>query len=192
MKKIVSLVVAFLLVSTSLLQAASFDVGALPKSKQTTAGKYLSAQDAYEMVVKNPGKALFVDVRTPAEIVYVGIADQVSLNIPYELDDFSAWDDKKNHYKMNVNPDFTRKVDDAMTAKGLGKSDPVILMCRSGGRSASAADLLTKAGYTNVYSVYDGFEGDKNKEGRREVNGWQNSGLPWSYKLDKQKAYLPK
>jgi len=192
MKKIVSLLVTLFFISTSLLHAASFDPSQLPAGKRTIAGKYLSAKETYEMVVANPGKALFIDVRTPAEIVYVGIADQVSLNIPYELDDFSAWDDKKNHYKMNVNPDFTRKVDDAMTAKGLGKSDPVILMCRSGGRSASAADLLTKAGYTNVYSVYDGFEGDMSKEGRRAVNGWKNANLPWSYKLDKQKAYLPK
>jgi len=160
------------------------------KNKQTIAGKYLSAQEAYEMVVKNPGKLLFIDVRTPAEIVYVGIADQVSLNIPYELDDFSTWDGKKNLYKMNVNSDFTRKVDNAITAKGLGKNDPVILMCRSGGRSASAADLLTKAGYTCVYSVYDGFEGDMSKEGRRAVNGWKNANLPWGYKLDQPRAYL--
>ncbi|AOS84423.1 sulfurtransferase [Chlorobaculum limnaeum] len=191
MKKILFLLVT-LFIATSQLYAAAFDASQLPKNKQTIAGKYLSAQEAYEMVVKNPGKLLFVDVRTPAEIVYVGIADQVSLNIPYELDDFSTWDGKKNLYRLNLNPAFTQKVAEALAAKALGKSDPVILMCRSGGRSASAADLLTNAGYSNVYSVYDGFEGDMSKEGRRAVNGWKNANLPWGYKLDPQRAYLPK
>ncbi len=53
-----------------------------------------------------------------------------------------------------------------------------------------AADLMTKAGYTNVDSVYEGFEGDKNKEGVRTVNGWKNASLPWDYKIDQQRAYL--
>jgi len=192
MKKIASLVVTLLLVSTSLLHAASFDASTLPEKKRTIAGKYLSAKDAYELVVKGPEKVLFIDVRTPAENQFVGVATSMDLNIPYKLDDFSTWNDKKNHYQMNLNPAFAQNVAAALAAKGLDKNDPVILMCRSGGRSAAAADLLTKAGYTNVYSVYDGFEGDKNKAGRRAVNGWKNSDLPWSYKLDKQKAYLPK
>jgi rhodanese-related sulfurtransferase len=39
-----------------------------------------------------------------------------------------------------------------------------------------AADLLSEAGFTQVYSVADGFDG-----------GWKNSGLPWGYELDKAK-----
>jgi hypothetical protein len=46
-----------------------------------------------------------------------------------------------------------------------------------------------------VYTVIDGFEGDVGKDGpqagQRVVNGWKNDGLPWTYKLDKDKLYLP-
>ncbi|MBK7659957.1 MAG: hypothetical protein IPJ28_12760 [Betaproteobacteria bacterium] len=31
--------------------------------------------------------------------------------------------------------------------------------------------------------------GDMSKAGRREVNGWKNADLPWSYKLTKEKAF---
>ncbi len=55
---------------------------------------------------------------------------------------------------------------------------------------ARAADLLTDLGYKDVVSVIDGFEGDLTPEGRREVNGWKNAPLPWSYKLDRTKIYL--
>ena len=71
--------------------------------------------------------------------------------------------------------------------KNLNKNDRVILVCRSGERSARAADVLAKAGFTQVYNVVEGFEGDYGKTGRRDVNGWKNAGLPWTYKLDKAK-----
>jgi rhodanese-related sulfurtransferase len=64
-------------------------------------------------------------------------------------------------------------------------------MCRSGDRSARAVDALANAGFTNVYSQIDGFEGDLSKDGRRDVNGWKNAGLAWTYKLDKGKLYFP-
>jgi len=65
-------------------------------------------------------------------------------------------------------------------------------MCRSGYRSADAANLLAKAGYKNVFNLVDGFEGDKAESGKgqRVVNGWKNSDLPWSDELDKAKMYL--
>ena len=82
-----------------------------------------------------------------------------------------------------------------MAAKGLSKNDTVILMCRSGDRSSKATNLLAELGYTKVYTVIDGFEGDVAKDGpqagQRVVNGWKNAGLPWTYKLDKDKLYLP-
>jgi rhodanese-related sulfurtransferase len=66
------------------------------------------------------------------------------------------------------------------------------LICRSGSRSAKAANLLAQAGYSQVYTT-DGFEGDAAKEGphkgERAVNGWKNVGLPWSYRLDKTAMY---
>ncbi len=194
MKKITLLIATFIFLSCSAVQADTFDPAKLPVAKQTVSGKYLSAKEALEMKGSNPSKVLFVDVRTPAETEYVGIADQVDINIPYMQDDYSTWDSKKERFLMSPNSGFTMKVADAMKVRGLKNSDTVILIFRSGDRSASAANLLNQAGYTNAYSVYEGFEGDMGKEGvnkgRRTVNGWKNAGLPWGYSLNKERAYL--
>jgi rhodanese-related sulfurtransferase len=70
---------------------------------------------------------------------------------------------------------------------------PFVLICRLGSRGGKAANILSLAGYSNVYVVTAGFEGDKAKSGPRKgervVNGWKNAGLPWSYKLDKNAMY---
>lgn len=51
------------------------------------------------------------------------------------------------------------------------------------------ADPPANLGYTRVYSVLEGYEGDKAKEGphagQRVVNGWRNQGLPWTCKLER-------
>jgi rhodanese-related sulfurtransferase len=107
--------------------------------------------------------------------------------------EFPVWDSVKGTFKLEPNPDFLPEVRRRLTAKGLGPNDTVVLICRSGDRSAAAANLLAEAGFKHVYSVVDGFEGDLAtdgpKAGQRAVNGWKNAGLPWSYKLDKAKMY---
>lgn len=194
MRKITLLFATLFLLSCSAVQADTFDPAKLPVTKQTVSGKYLSAKEALEMKGNNPATVLFVDVRTAAETEYVGIADQVDINIPFMQDDYSTWDSKKERFQMNPNSSFTLKVSEALQVRGLKNSDAVVLICRSGDRSAGAANLLSQAGYTNVYSVYDGFEGDMAKEGvnkgRRLVNGWKNAGLPWGYSLNKERAYF--
>lgn len=82
-----------------------------------------------------------------------------------------------------------------LAARGRDKSAPVILMCRSGGtRGAPSAKALEGLSLEQVYVVTDGFEGSISKEDPngpwRRVNGWKNSELPWSYKLDPKKIYL--
>jgi rhodanese-related sulfurtransferase len=109
--------------------------------------------------------------------------------------DFSGWDDKTGEYKRNFNSGFVGQVEDLMKKAGLsGKDARIILMCRSGDRSAKAADLMAKSGYSNVWSAIEGFEGDKAKDGdnkgKRTVNGWKNANLPWTYSLDKNKAFF--
>jgi rhodanese-related sulfurtransferase len=55
-----------------------------------------------------------------------------------------------------------------------------VLICRSGKRSAEAATALEQAGFSRVYSVTHGFEGDLNQERQRgKINGWRHDGLPW-------------
>ena len=74
------------------------------------------------------------------------------------------------------------------------KAVPIILMCASGSRSPVAAGDLYDAGYQKVYFQVEGFEGIKAKQGpdkgKRVVNGWKNSGLPWGYHLKTEKMYF--
>ncbi len=167
----------------------------VPKHKTTKAGLYVTAKNAYDALQKQGDKILFLDVRTRGEVAYVGMPTLADANVPFKFTSKKyEWDDKRNTFKMTPNPDF---VDDAMQrllAKGLTKDDIVFVMCRSGGRSAKAADKLTESGFAKVYSVIDGFEGDTVKsgenKGKRTINGWKNSNLPWSYSLDKNKMYF--
>ena len=63
--------------------------------------------------------------------------------------------------------------------------------------SAMAVNLLAKAGFKNVYNITDGVEGDAVKDpnsifvGQRLVNGWKNSGLPWTYHIKPERMLLP-
>lgn len=178
-------------------QAFAVEAAAVPASKQTTAGRYLDAREAYTLKQKLGAKAFFVDVRTRYEVSYVGMPTVADANIAYvEHPDDAPWDDKAGRFKLEVNSDFGADLARRMAAKGLGKGDVVIVMCRSGDRSARAATLLTQLGYSNVSSVVDGFEGDiatsGPKQGQRVVNGWKNAELPWSYKLDKERMTMPK
>ena len=61
------------------------------------------------------------------------------------------------------------------------QDEPVMFLCRSGARSHSAAVLATRSGYAECYNVLEGFEGDKDAQGRRNaINGWRKAGLPWT------------
>jgi hypothetical protein len=83
---------------------------------------------------------------------------------------------------VEPNPEFVARV------KELFKPDDTLLvMCRSGGRSAISVNALSEAGFKNVYNIVDGMEGDLVKDpdslynGQRMKNGWKNSGVPWTY-----------
>ncbi len=174
--------------------AHAIDAATVPKIKQTKLGQYLSAEEAAKFVAKNPAATLFLDVRTPAEVAFVGMPTPADANVPYVVEpEFPIWDAEKNTLKLELNPDFVPEVRRRLTAKGLTPDSNVVLICRSGDRSAAGANLLAEAGYKHVYTVVDGFEGDLAKDGpnagRRAVNGWKNAGLPWSYKLEKAKMY---
>jgi rhodanese-related sulfurtransferase len=174
------------------LPAIAGEWDSVPEKKATTLKLYMHPKDALARVSgPEAAKTLFIDVRTPQEAMFVGMAAPVDANIPYMvMPELPEWDAKKNAYKLVPNSGFLTAVSAKLEAKGLTKNDVVILMCRSGDRSATAANLLAKAGFTQVYSVFEGFEGDMSKDGRRVVNGWKNDGLPWSYELSKDKMPL--
>lgn len=162
--------------------------------KQTPWGLYLNAQEAYDLKTEKGDEVLFVDVREPVEIMFTGFTDIVDVNVPYLLVNPAKWNPSKPVLAMEPNPDFAVDVKAAMDARGMDKSTPVIVMCRSGGsRGAPSAKALEGFGLEQVYVVVDGFEGSSAKDPDapwRNVNGWKNAGLPWSYKLNPEKVYL--
>jgi len=160
----------------------------IPSAKRTILGKYLNAKEAYDRVTAGSDRVLFLDVRTPSEVMFVGMAESVDAVVPFtDLKYPHTWDAKAGRLQLVPNAEFIPAIEAALKRRGLSRSDPIIVMCRSGERSAKAVNALAQNGYAEVWSVYDGFEGDLSKDGRRSVNGWKNAMLPWSYKLVKSK-----
>ena len=157
--------------------------------KQTSIGKYITSKEAYEQWKAAPDKIKIIDCRTTEEYVFVGHAP-MAYNIPSKLWT-GKWDPEKKQYGMPDNPDFE------VQAKAKFKPDETLaVMCRSGHRSSASVERLAKIGFTNVYNITDGFEGDMIKDegnyfnGKRMINGWKNSGAPWTYALDPDRVYI--
>ena len=109
------------------------------------------------------GAAVLVDVRSAEERKFVG-------QVPGSQ--HVAW---ATGTALTRNPRFVRELE----AK-VRKDEPVLLLCRSGKRSALAAEAATKAGFTSVFNVLEGFEGELDSQQRRgTADGWRFRGLPW-------------
>ena len=163
----------------------------IPTVKQTALGLYVTTKEAYEKWKANPEGVKIIDVRTPEEYMFVG-HPPMAWKIPVAAQSYE-WDSEKKQYPMKPLADFASRV--SGVAK---KEDTLMLMCRSGGRSAIAVNVLAKAGFKNVYNIVDGMEGDVVTDpgsvfvGQHLVNGWKNSGCPWTYKLTPDQMVLPK
>lgn len=169
-------------------------VGTIPAGKRTRAGLYVSAYDAGPLIAGHAREVLFVDVRTRGELMFAGMPSAVDAHVPYMLDpDGARFDGERGTFVLTVNPDFVARIDRVLAAKGLTRTDPVVLICQGGGRAAKAADALADAGFAQPWIVVDGFEGDPAADGPgkglRTVNGWRNAGLAWTTKLDPAKMY---
>jgi rhodanese-related sulfurtransferase len=162
----------------------------LPKEKQTVLGLYMTAKEAYEKWKAEPDKVKIIDVRTPEEFIFVGSPD-MAWRIPVATQSYE-WDAEKGKFPMKPLPDFASRV--SQIAK---PDDMLLVMCRSGGRSAIAANFLAKAGFKNVYNVIDGMEGDVNADSASVAqaqpiqDGWKNSGCPWTKQLTPDRMVLP-
>jgi rhodanese-related sulfurtransferase len=170
--------------------AAQAAILQLPKEKQTTLGLYVTAKEAYEKWKTEPDKVKIIDVRTPEEYLFVG-HPAMAWKIPVAAQTYE-WDADKGQYPMKLLPDFVSRV-----SKVAKPDETLLVMCRSGGRSAIAVNLLAKAGFKHVYNITDGMEGDAVEDpdsvfvGQRLKNGWKNSGLPWTYQLTPDRMVLP-
>ncbi len=172
---------------------AALDADLLPKTKRTPQALYLSAEEAHALRVTDPNSVL-IDVRTREEAMYLGMPASADALIPFMNVDTRVWDPEKKAFRLVLNDEFETGVDDLLHRHGLDVDAKILLLCRSGKRSARAAKFLNQLGYSNVYTVVDGYEGDMAKsgdgKGQRVVNGWKNAGLPWTYDLDHGKFFL--
>lgn len=109
------------------------------------------------------GIAKLVDVRTAEERKFVGYVPG-SLHVAWQIGT-----------ALLKNPRFSRELEIK-----AGKESVIVLLCRSGKRSAAAAEAASKAGFTQVFNVLEGFEGDLDPQNRRgDIGGWRYRNLPW-------------
>jgi rhodanese-related sulfurtransferase len=107
---------------------------------------------------------LLVDVRTAEERKFVGHVPG-TVHVPWATGT-----------ALTRNPRFVRELE----SKIGGKETVVLLLCRSGKRSALAAEAAAKAGFSAVFNVLEGFEGEIDaQEQRGKSDGWRFHGLPW-------------
>jgi len=163
----------------------------LPEGKQTVLGLYVTAKEAYEKWKAEPEKVKIIDVRTPEEFLFVGVPT-MAWKIPVAAQSYE-WDAEKKQFPMKPLMDFAARV---QTVAKPGET--IMVMCRSGGRSAIAVNFLAKAGFKNVYNIIDGMEGDVNGDSESVAqaqplkDGWKNSGCPWTKQLTLDRMVLPK
>lgn len=117
--------------------------------------------EAWKLFVS--GQAHLVDVRAAEERKFVGHGPNT-----FHI----AW---QTGPALIKNPRFLRELENK-----LSKDSVILLLCRSGKRSAAAAEAATAAGFKNVFNVREGFEGDLDENQQRgSSGGWRQRGLPW-------------
>ena len=129
--------------------------------------KEVSPRTAFTELHNNP-QAQIIDCRTQAEWTYVGIP---------ELSGIGRHLVKLEWQGLNgqLNDKFVAQIE-----QNLSKDTPIYILCRSGVRSLAACQPLAASGYTQLFNIRSGFEGDPDSKGHRgNVNGWKSEGLPW-------------
>ena len=92
--------------------------------------KVISPQEVYNAVYNDKAAVQLVDVRTQEEYAVSHLKDAQNICV--------------------TNSDFEEKV------KTLDKNKPVYVYCAVGGRSATAAKILSDMGFTEVYDLEGG------------------------------------
>lgn len=170
--------------------APTHDDRPIVKERQTSLGLYVTAKEAYDMWQADPEGVKVLDVRTPEEWVFTGHAPMAT-NIPFAFLAY-VWDEQQKALPWSLNPDFVELVKEHFSLE-----DTLLVTCRSGGRAAMAINMLAPEGFTKAYNILDGMEGSRVDDpdsvftGMRRKNGWQMSGLPWTYDLDPDRMALP-
>jgi rhodanese-related sulfurtransferase len=133
--------------------------------------EHISPKQAYEMIQHEPNM-VFVDVRSEMEFLFIG-HPVGAVNIP--------WIEEPD---WEINPHFVRDIRKLILGGVIcteqSRCAPIVLICRSGKRSAEAGQLLIESKFNRVYNIDTGFEGDlDDTHHRSSLGGWRFDGLPW-------------
>jgi rhodanese-related sulfurtransferase len=123
-------------ITDKLFWVVTIVLGAFVVMQQLQANEGVDAKQAQAMNLQG---ALLLDVRQPEEFASIHAPDAKLIplgDLPARLPEIAAY-----------------------------KDQPIVVICRSGRRSAQAVDLLREAGYGNVSNVAGG------------MNGWESDGL---------------
>jgi rhodanese-related sulfurtransferase len=108
------------------------------------------------------GAATMIDVRTAPEFRFVGRVPG-SINVEWR------------GFELPQRTAFIQSL-----AEIARRDTPLLLICRSAVRSDDAALAAVEAGFTRVYNVLEGFEGQiDTRQQRGRIDGWRYRGLPW-------------
>ncbi|MFN8379700.1 MAG: rhodanese-like domain-containing protein [Anaerolineae bacterium] len=166
----------------------------IPETNKTTLGLYVTPKEAFAMWEANPEGVQVLDVRTFEEYTFVGHLEMAH-NVPFV---FPKYDPKGPSMPGRppgcygeVNPEFVS------TVKALyAPTETILAYCATGGRAAMAINALAQAGFTHVYNIVTGLEGDRVNDpgsvfyGKHMRNGWKNAGLPWGYGFHPDLMYV--
>ncbi len=180
--KYITLFILVMFLSPAIAIAEDFQSGIDPELlrdvKQTPQGKYMTSEEAFDLLTKDPD-ILFVDVRDPVEVVLNGHPSLIDAVVPVRAQS-TVFDEQILEWELKDNPNFFLSMEKTLVAFGKSRNDMIIITCGSGWRSAVAARKLHDAGYTDVWHITDGYDGEE-KRGFNSENAWKLAGLPWSY-----------
>jgi len=131
----------------------------------------LSPLQAKQFLDEQP-RAVLIDIRSNMEYLFVG-HPAGAVHIP--------WIDEPD---WTINPDFVTQVR-MLLLGGVADHEgneqaAIVLICRSGKRSLEAGKVLIDAGFSEVYHVDEGFEGNLDDDHHRSsTGGWRYHNLPW-------------
>lgn len=145
-------------------------------SSSVLAYENVTPNEAYNMATSDPD-TMILDVRTRYEWGFVGhpAADKNGFGAELEGKVANVAFMVVDGEDLSPNKYFIEDVKKILAEKPNMK---FITMCRSGSRSKAAAEALEAAGIPAM-NMLEGFEGGKDANGYRTVNGWKNSYLPY-------------
>ena len=125
--------------------------------------KPIDPKQTYE-TLQNDKNSVYLDVRTAEEFVTGHVPG--AINIPVMSPDPMS-------RRMTPNPNFLTAVEQAYP-----RDRKIICGCQMGGRSQHAAEMLDRAGFSDVSNMVGGFSGARDPMGRIVAPGWLQSDLP--------------